>query len=377
MKVKEIENSCYIVQNEENNKVLKLGQDEFDFLMALREHKNNVISESPLTEEQKSYLSKKFKELGFCGNETKKAKDKQNLSNIKLITFKCNKKLDNIFKILSDFVSPIGFILFLGALLGIVVSFVCYTDIISYGITHVSINLKTVILIYIMVLATSIVHELFHAVACYKYSGSTGEMGIKLFYFMPVFYTDVSTIYLTNNRKKMFVTSAVGLMFNIFLSGASICAYIFLYQRGIKSNILFSYFIFQFATILRNILPFEKFDGYRMIASVSGIHNLYDKSILLFIMMLRNLKGYVQLSLNWFSKIILTLFGGINLLFRWLFWFYCIRALSQYIQRYISYQISYVLVRILYVVIILNCIRFVKSYICKYKKEGNILIKSI
>lgn len=377
MKVKKLENSCYIVQNEENNKVLKLGESEFKYLQALREKNGTFKSESAMTEEQQRYLFQKFEKLGFLDDETNKVKDKQNLSNVILISFGFYEKLYNVLKILGCFVSPAGFFLFLGAFLGTGISFFFYTDIIMYGVTHISLDLKTVIILCIMVLATAVIHEVFHAVACYKYTGAIGGMGIKLFYLMPVFYTDVSTVYLTDNRKKMLVVSAAGLMCNVFLGGVSLVIYIFMYLQGTYCKIFFYYFVFQFATILRNILPFEKFDGYWMIVSISGIHNLYDKSIVLFFAMLRDLKGYSAIPVNYLKKIMLSLYGGINLLFRWIFWLYCIGALSRFVQDYMSYWISYVVVRILYAIIALNTIMFVRRYVIKYKTEGNRIIANL
>lgn len=377
MKVKKLENSYYIVQNEENNKVLKLGESEFKYLQALREKNGIFKSEFGMTEEQQRYLFQKFEELGFLGDETKKVKGKQNLSDVKLISFEFYEKLYNVLKILGCVVSPAGLFLLLGALLGTGVSFFFYTDIIMYGVTHISLDLKTVIILCIMVLATAVIHEVFHAVACYKYTGAIGGMGIKLFYLMPVFYTDVSTVYLTDNRREMLVVSAAGLMCNAFLGGVSLVIYIFMYLQGTYCKIFFYYFVFQFATILRNILPFEKFDGYWMIVSISGIHNLYDKSIVLFFAMLRDVKGYIAIPVNYLKKIMLSLYGGINLLFRWIFWLYCIGALNRFVQNYISYWISYVVVRILYTVIALNSIMFVRRYVKKYKTEGNRIIANL
>ena len=377
MKVKKLENSCYIVQNKENNKVLKLGEGEFKYLQALREKNGTLKSESAMTEEQQRYLFQKFEELGFLGDDTKKVKDKQNLSNVKLISFGFYEKLYKVLKILGCFVSPAGFLLFLGALLGMGISFFFYTDIIMYGATHVTMDFKTIITLCIMVLATSVIHEVFHAVACYKYTGAIGGMGIKLFYLMPVFYTDVSTVYLMDNRKKMLEVSAAGLMCNVFLGGVSLITYIFMYLQGTYCKIFFYYFVFQFATVLRNILPFEKFDGYWMIVSISGIHNLYDKSIILFFAMLRDVKGYMAIPVNSLKKNMLSLYGGINLLFRWIFWLYCIGALNRFVQNYMPYRISYIVVRILYVVIALNTIIFVRRYFIKYKTEGKRIIANL
>ncbi len=55
MKVKKLENSYYIVQNEQNNKVLKLGESEFKYLQALRE-KNGIF---------KSEFVERFPELSL------------------------------------------------------------------------------------------------------------------------------------------------------------------------------------------------------------------------------------------------------------------------------------------------------------------------
>lgn len=377
MKIKKLEDSCYVVKDEMTNKILKLGKNEYLFLQSLREKDSSLMPENVLTEEQKTFLVGKFSELGFLNDETIKRKEKKELSNIKIINFGFSKKNYIILKVLGAFISLPGFIGFIGAFIGIVISFIFYSDVIIYGVNNISMDIRTIALLFVMILATAIMHELFHATACYKYTGEISGMGIKLFYLMPVFYTDVSTVYFSDNKKKRFIVSAAGLMCNTFLAGISLVLYIILYVRGIYCKLFFYYFVFQFATILRNLLPFEKFDAYWMVVSISGVYNLYDKSIMMFITLISNIEYYLAIPIGFIKKIVLSLYGVVNLVFRWIFWSYCIEALKRLLQIYTTEQIANNSNVLLYGVIAINSIIFLGKYIIKYKNEGRTIIMNL
>lgn len=377
MKIKKLEDSCYVVKDEMTNKILKLGKNEYLFLQSLREKDSSLMPENVLTEEQKTFLVGKFSELGFLNDETIKRKEKKELSNIKIINFGFSKKNYIILKVLGAFISLPGFIGFIGAFIGIVISFIFYSDVIIHGVNNISMDIRTIALLFVMILATAIMHELFHATACYKYTGEISGMGIKLFYLMPVFYTDVSTVYFSDNKKKRFIVSAAGLMCNTFLAGISLVLYIILYVRGIYCKLFFYYFVFQFATILRNLLPFEKFDAYWMVVSISGVYNLYDKSIMMFITLISNIEYYLAIPIGFIKKIVLSLYGVVNLVFRWIFWSYCIEALKRLLQIYTTEQIANNSSVLLYGVIAINSIIFLGKYIIKYKNEGRTIIMNL
>lgn len=366
-----------MVKDEMTNKILKLGKNEYLFLQSLREKDSSLMPENVLTEEQKTFLVGKFSELGFLNDETIKRKEKKELSNIKIINFGFSKKNYIILKVLGAFISLPGFIGFIGAFIGIVISFIFYSDVIIYGVNNISMDIRTIALLFVMILATAIMHELFHATACYKYTGEISGMGIKLFYLMPVFYTDVSTVYFSDNKKKRFIVSAAGLMCNTFLAGISLVLYIILYVRGIYCKLFFYYFVFQFATILRNLLPFEKFDAYWMVVSISGVYNLYDKSIMMFITLISNIEYYLAIPIGFIKKIVLSLYGVVNLVFRWIFWSYCIEALKRLLQIYTTEQIANNSNVLLYGVIAINSIIFLGKYIIKYKNEGRTIIMNL
>ncbi len=377
MKVKKIDDSSYIVQNEASNKTIKLGESEFLFLRSLREQKEEPEWECGLSGEQKEFLYGKFQELGFLDGETKKNKAVKDLSNINLIKFSLSDKTYAFLKIPGAMVSYMGLLLFALSLSGILLSFIFYPDSVIYGLNNVSFDLKTIILLFVMVLLTSVMHELFHAAACYKYAGSIAGMGIKLFYLMPVFYMDVSTIYMTNDKRKIFIVSAAGLMCNTFFAGASLVLYIFLQLRGMHCELLFYYFVFQFATIIRNMLPFERFDAYWMTVAASGIHNLYDKSIMMFMSAVGNIKKYRDLPLRFKYKVILPVYGFINLIFRWVFWGYCIAGLNNLFKKYGAGQAGDIFTIILYITVTVSSIRFIVKYIYKYKTDGQMMIMNI
>jgi len=128
----------------------------------------------------------------------------------------------------------------------------------------------------ILFLVSSLIHELGHAVACRYFGVKHGGIGIGLYLNFPVFYTDVSNIWMLS-RKKRLVVNFAGVYFQLILLLPILLLYFY------TNEVFLKYFIFIVnINFLVTLNPFFKFDGYWIISDLLGVPNLRKRTIEIF-----------------------------------------------------------------------------------------------
>ena len=119
-----------------------------------------------------------------------------------------------------------------------------------------------------------LVHELAHSVVCKKFGGRVQSCGILFLLMIPMPYVDVTSAWRFENKWKRILTSAAGMMSEVFL--AAIASWVWAtsapgplqYHAG---NVIISATLH---TLIFNINPLMKFDGYYMLIDWLEIPNL-------------------------------------------------------------------------------------------------------
>lgn len=366
--VKEVGEDNYIVNNTINNKYIRFGVKEVNYLLELKGISTIGLldEENKLTEQQKQLLYNKFEEWDLI-ELPKKQKKKLDLSNIVLLYIKPDGWIQKVLSILQIFITKFGFFLFLLATFYVVYAFGFESEALLHGVLKFEFNATNIIAIYLFTIITSILHELFHATACYKYTGKCGRMGIKLFYLLPAYFCDVSNIYMVADRKKAVIVSGAGLMLNHIAGAFTLFLYCTLYNNGLDYSMLLLLFTYNLFTIIFNLLPISKFDGYWIIKSLTGIDNLYDKSLMLFILFCFNIKKFMKIKNSPIKKGFVTFYGAFLYFFHWLLWLYGIIGFYITLNNYLEINITRILAGIVAVIGLTNCITFTKKYIKLYQ----------
>lgn len=121
----------------------------------------------------------------------------------------------------------------------------------------------------ILIFSATFLHELGHASATMANGLISGDIGIGIYFIMPVLYTDVSQIWKLDKKDRVKVDIG-GLYFNMIFN--VLLFIIFLVFRDIR--FLFILFLFT-GQILMTLNPFLKMDGYWCFADIIGIPNLH------------------------------------------------------------------------------------------------------
>ena len=127
------------------------------------------------------------------------------------------------------------------------------------------------LLIYGMLTAAAIVHELGHAAAC-RYGGATpGEIGFGLYLVFPAFYTDVTDSYRLGRAGRV-RTDLGGLHFNALTVLVLAAAYV---ATG-SGVLLLTALVLQFQ-MLQQLIPVVRFDGYYVLSDLAGVPDLFAR----------------------------------------------------------------------------------------------------
>ena len=114
-------------------------------------------------------------------------------------------------------------------------------------------------------------HEFGHAAALRRGGGTPGAMGAGLYLVWPAFYTDVTNSYRLGRRARL-RTDLGGLYFNALLALAMFAMWAALRWDGLLLVIAT-----QLLQMLRQLPPMLRFDGYHLLADLTGVPDLFHR----------------------------------------------------------------------------------------------------
>lgn len=139
------------------------------------------------------------------------------------------------------------------------------------SISFENIDIYEYICVYILYVFSSIFHEVGHAIMCLKYTGRSKEIGVKINYIYPSFYCNVSPLLLLKSKSERVLISLGGVYFQSLFT---IPFLFFMDVNFVKLFLLITTF-----SILINLYPFIKSDGYWIVSDLLGYNNITDDII--------------------------------------------------------------------------------------------------
>jgi putative peptide zinc metalloprotease protein len=139
-------------------------------------------------------------------------------------------------------------------------------------------GLSSVPVIIIAVFLVVALHELAHSIVCRHFGGKVSEMGFLLLYFQVCFYCNLSDSYLFEKKREKILTILAGIYFQAFLGGLTLLLWRILKTGTVFSDILFITAAISLVTLLFNLNPLLKLDGYYLLTDLVEIPNLRGKA---------------------------------------------------------------------------------------------------
>lgn len=374
----QLDENQYILTNKITNTNIKIGLNELNFLCYLYSMSigEKTYEDFNLTKSQQHFLQKRFKELGFFNKEIainlRKKRGSKNLSRIPIISFDPERILNKI----STFTKPLITMKFFSVI--ILLNFLSFI-IFSFQreewlpkVLTMDISISNIIIIYIMIIFTLIIHELSHAVTCHFFEGKVNEIGIMIFYFNFALYCDVSSIYAFKSKYKKIVVIMSGLISQTVIGSFSIILYYFSTSLGYNWDFLLYFYFLNWGVITLNLIPLIKLDGYWMLTQLVEIDNLRDKSFK-YIMSIF-ISKYRELFLKSPSREIRAFkwYGWISIVFTTLLWIYSIYfvlKLTSHVNKWLSIFVFSSLI----LLVIIHFYKVFTSYRMQMNEELSVL----
>src|SRR6478672_4986743 len=114
-------------------------------------------------------------------------------------------------------------------------------------------------------------HEFGHAAAAQRGGATPGVMGFGFYLFWPAFYTDVTDSYRLGRGGRL-RTDLGGLYFNAIVAVITVGVW---WVTGYDAILLLV--ATQILQMLRQLLPFVRFDGYHVLADLTGVPDLFAR----------------------------------------------------------------------------------------------------
>lgn len=125
---------------------------------------------------------------------------------------------------------------------------------------------------------TKAVHELAHAYTAKHYGLRVPTMGVAFMVMWPLLYTDTSEGWKLSSRRARLAIDGAGVVAELCLAGLALLAWSFLPEGPLKSAAYVLAAVTWVSTLLVNLNPFMRFDGYYLLMDAVDMPNLQQRS---------------------------------------------------------------------------------------------------
>jgi putative peptide zinc metalloprotease protein len=140
-------------------------------------------------------------------------------------------------------------------------------------------NLEGALAYAITLAAVKSVHELGHATMATRHGVRVPSMGIAFMVLAPFLYSDLSDAWRLRNRRPRFMIDVAGVLAELILAVFALLAWVFLPEGLAKAAAFLVATTSILSSLLLNLNPLMRFDGYHMLADAVGIPNLQTRSM--------------------------------------------------------------------------------------------------
>ena len=186
--------------------------------------------------------------------------------------------LDRTIHLFRIFFSPVGFGLWLLLMLGCAaVLYVRWSDFVN-PLNNV-LALQNIWFLWGCLLVLKFFHEFGHAYACKRFGGSVTEMGAYFICFNPCAYVDASAAWGFASTRQRIIVSLGGMYFESMVAAVALFVWNFTGPSLINSCAYYAVITASIVTVLFNVNPLMKYDGYYVLCDLAGIPNLRQRSM--------------------------------------------------------------------------------------------------
>lgn len=124
-------------------------------------------------------------------------------------------------------------------------------------------------------------HEFGHAYMAKRAGCRVQSMGLAFMVMFPLFYTDVSDAWRVNDRRSRLLIGAGGVLAELLLACAALLAWSLLPDGALRSAVFMLASATWITTVVINLNPFMRFDGYFLLSDLWDVENLQARAFAL------------------------------------------------------------------------------------------------
>jgi putative peptide zinc metalloprotease protein len=138
---------------------------------------------------------------------------------------------------------------------------------------------KNLPLLYLGLVCVKTLHEFGHAYFCKKFGGEVHVMGVLLMIFTPTPYMDATSSWAFRSRAQRMLVGAAGMIVEVFVGAIALMIWANT-SPGLLHNLCYNMiFVATVSTVLFNLIPLLRFDGYYILSDLIDIPNLAPRSM--------------------------------------------------------------------------------------------------
>jgi len=139
-------------------------------------------------------------------------------------------------------------------------------------------SVENLLLVWFVFPMIKLLHELGHAIATKANGGEVHEMGVMLLVLMPIPYVDASSATAFRGKGSRMLVGAAGMLVELFIAAVATVLWVYLEpgtERAIAYNVIL---VAGFSTLLFNLNPLLRYDGYYILSDYLEIPNLGQRA---------------------------------------------------------------------------------------------------
>lgn len=127
-------------------------------------------------------------------------------------------------------------------------------------------------------IAVKLLHELGHGFTAKRYGCQVPTMGVAFLVLLPMAYTDTNSVWRLADRNKRLIVATAGIRVELLVAAWATLAWAILPDGALRSAAFFLATLSWVLTLLLNVSPFMRFDGYFVLMDWLGYPNLHARS---------------------------------------------------------------------------------------------------
>jgi putative peptide zinc metalloprotease protein len=125
---------------------------------------------------------------------------------------------------------------------------------------------------------SKVIHEFGHGISCKHYGGECHAMGMMLLVFSPCLYCDVTDSWMLKSKWQRIIIGGAGMYIEMVISAFALFGWWNSSPGLFNSLCLNTFFLTTVTTVIFNLNPLMRFDGYYMLADLLEIPNMRPKA---------------------------------------------------------------------------------------------------